>query len=265
MEHISTLSLCIEPQNQLENAKWQAFSLGPMLQSILMEHAEGDYAACLHASAFNPYSQYCSLEDSGKLIWRVNALTDEAAERLVSPISKIESFTLRNINETFFVKRKRYDVFGVDRLLDILREESGSTFRLRFLTPTAFKSKGRYVIMPDVRLIFQNLLMHYNQAYAGDNDIDSDTLEYLAEHTSITSYNLRSKYFPRTMEKSDKIPAFSGSLTLRVRGPQSLRGLVAMLLAFGEAAGVGVKTSMGMGGMQVLKEASTRNGGTVGQ
>lgn len=150
-------------------------------------------------------------------------------------------------------------------MLGILKGEAGPSFRVRFATPTAFKSKGRYTIMPDVRLIFQNLLMHYNQAYAGDSEIDSETLEYLTERVSITSYNLRSRYFPRTMDRSDKIPAFAGTVTLRAHGPQSLQGLVAMLLTFGEAAGVGVKTSMGMGGMQLLKEASTRKGGNVGR
>ena len=123
--------------------------------------------------------------------------------------------------------------------------------------------------MPDVRLIFQNLLMHYNQAYAGDNEIDEDTVSYIAEHTRITSYNLRSRYFPRTMGGSDKIPAFAGSLTLHVSGPQSLRGLVSMLLTFGEASGVGIKTSMGMGGMQRIRSTgnskSMEQGGSIGR
>lgn len=265
MEHITTLSLHIESQSSGEHLAWQPFSLGPMLQSVLMEHVDDDYAAQLHASTFNPYSQYCCVGDDGELVWRVSALTDEAAERLIGPASKIDSFTLRNVNETFAVKRRQVDSFGTDHLLGILKGEAGPSFRVRFATPTAFKSKGRYTIMPDVRLIFQNLLMHYNQAYAGDSEIDSEMLEYLTERVSITSYNLRSRYFPRTMDRSDKIPAFAGTVTLRAHGPQSLQGLVAMLLTFGEAAGVGVKTSMGMGGMQLLKEALTRKGGNVGR
>lgn len=265
MESITTLSLHIKSRGSGEDGKWQPFSLGPMLQSVLMEHVDDDYAAQLHASTFNPYSQYCFAGDSGEIIWRISALTNEAAERLIGPASKIETFTLRNLNETFDVVRKTTESFGVNQLLETLKGEAPPSFRVRFATPAAFKSKGRYVIMPDVRLIFQNLLMHYNQAYAGDAEIDADTLEYVVEHVSITSYNLRSRYFPRTMDKSDKIPAFMGTLTLRVAGPQSLRGLVAMLLAFGEAAGVGMKTSMGMGGMQLMRDQQSRKGGTVGR
>lgn len=96
--------------------------------------------------------------------------------------------------------------------------------------------------------------MHYNQIYAGSNEIDNETINYIAAHTKVTSYNLRSRYFSRTANSSDKIPGFYGSLKIYVSGPQSLRGLVSLLLNFGEASGIGIKTSMGMGGMQLLHE-----------
>lgn len=138
--------------------------------------------------------------------------------------------------------------------MDCLGSDSRQTFRIRFLTPTAFKSKRQFVIVPDVRLLFQNLLMRYNHCYSGEKEVDQETLDYITEHVRITSYNLKSCYFPRTMSKSDKIPAFVGGLTLYVSGPQSIRGLVAMLLTFGEASGVGIKTSMGMGGICLLPD-----------
>ena len=135
MEHITTLSLHIEPQSSGEHPSWQPSFLGPMLQSVLMEHLDDDYAAQLHASTFNPYSQYCFVGENGEIIWRVSALTDEAAERLVGPASRIDSFTLRNLNETFTVRRRQFDSFGVDHLLGILKSEAGPTFRVRFATP----------------------------------------------------------------------------------------------------------------------------------
>ena len=265
MEHITTLSLHLESRNLSEGGLSQPFSLGPMLQSVLLEQVDGFYAQQLHASIQNPYSQYCYVSDDGDLVWLISVLTDEAAKYLIEPASKIETFTLKNIDGTFSVARRKIDSFGIDHLLSKLQGDSDSSFRLRFVTPTSFKSKGHYVIMPDVHLIFQNLLMRYNQVYAGDNEIDSETLEYITEHVRITSYNLRSKYYPRTMAKADKIPDFTGSLTIHVTGPQSLRGLVSMLLTFGEASGVGIKTSMGMGGMQLVKNMPVRKGGVSGR
>lgn len=252
MEHITTLSLEIEPRESLGVSHANICSLGPMLQSVLMECADDSYVEQLHASTLNPYSQYCCILDDGGIVWRMSALTDEAASRLLEPAGKIESFTLRNINASFSVVRKTCEMVGVDRLLDILKNCEESSFRVSFVAPASFRSKGQYVIVPDVRLMFQNLLMRYNQVYAGDSEIDAATVDYIAEHTRISSYALRSRYFSRTMDKADKIPAFVGNITLHVSGPQSLKGLVAMLLHFGEASGIGVKTSMGMGGIRLI-------------
>ena len=76
MEHITTLSLHIEPQSSGEHPSWQPSFLGPMLQSVLMEHLDDDYAAQLHASTFNPYSQYCFVGENGE-----NHLARERADR----------------------------------------------------------------------------------------------------------------------------------------------------------------------------------------
>lgn len=265
MEKIATLSLSISPQDSNEERGRWAFSLGPMLQSVLMERLDDSYAAQLHASTFNPYSQYCFMDDNGEVVWCISSLTGEATDRIVGPVSGIESFVLRNLNKEFVVSGKRIETFEIDRLLEVLKGDAPSTFRVRLVSPTAFRSGGRYAFFPDVRLIFQNLLMRYNQVYGGDAEVDTDTLKYITEHVFVTSYNLRSHYFSRTMSSESKIPAFLGEFTLRVRGPQSLRGLVAMLLAFGELSGLGVKTSMGMGGLKLIGEKPMQKGGRIGR
>lgn len=254
MEHITRISLYLNPVSNCELSQAQVNSFGPMLQSVLMENVYEPYVDKLHLPFFNPFSQYCFIDYDGSIVWQVNALNNEAAKFLIDPVSKIESFKLKNLNESFFVIKKTIETLEVDRLFDSLRNETKSAYCIRFVTPTAFKSKGEYVIIPDVRLIFQNLLMHYNQIYAGSNEIDNETINYIAAHTKVTSYNLRSRYFSRTANSSDKIPGFYGSLKIYVSGPQSLRGLVSLLLNFGEASGIGIKTSMGMGGMQLLHE-----------
>lgn len=269
MDHITTLSLRLEPSGDFDTGKLDACSLGPMLQSVLLDNADPAYAEKVHAAGFNPYSQCCIKDAEGNIVWRISALNDEAAARLIEPARKIEGFRLRNLDASFSVAKQTYESESISVLLEKLKADCDPAFRVRFDTPTAFKSKNRYAIMPDVRLVFQNLLMRYNQVYAGDAEVDAETVSYIAEHTSITSYNLRSHYFPRTMGRQDKIPAFMGTVTLHVSGPQSLRGLVAMLLSFGEAAGLGIKTAMGMGGMRMLpagkKQKTTNQGGAIGR
>lgn len=234
-----------------ESLKSSAFgsmaNLGPFLQGALMEEIDPAYAERLHGCAFNPYSQYCVLDkDTGKLLWRINALNDEAADCILAPLSKKDSVSLRAKNLDFEVVKRSTESVSMKSLTDLI-SGGGSRLSVRFITPTAFKSGGAYVIIPSPRLIAQNLLMHYGQVFSGSNDVDAETLEYLEKHLMVSSYRLRSSNFGNVAKGGRGVPGFEGSLTLAAAGPDMVGGLMAMLLKFGEYAGVGIKTAMGMG------------------
>lgn len=252
MEHLHTLSLVLNPSEPLELTRSRASSLGPFLQGALMEHVDTDYATVLHGRSFNPYATRCTLDDSQRITWQISTLTNVAYEQLIVPMMSVGSITLRALGKTFEVSERRLVSADTKALTDLIGSEGPTKLKVRFTTPTAFKSGGAYVFMPDVRLIFQNLLMHYFYVYEGSQEVDTETLDYLVQHTRIISYNLHSQYFDHAMGKGRKVPAFVGTLGLSVKGPQQLEGLCRMLLKFGEYAGVGIKTSMGMGGMQCL-------------
>lgn len=247
LQHISTLEFALAPRSktfQLRNADF----LGPFFQGALMEHVDGAYGEYLHQLPFNPYSQFVvGDESSGRLVWRVCALNDEAARQLLHPISGIDAVVIRALNEVFDVVEMKIGQVRMKELTDVIYSSDGSRISIRFITPSSFKSRGEYVIVPSARLIFQNLLMRYEQVYSGNKEVDPETIDFLAEHSRISSYRLRSRYFANIGGKSGKIPAFTGELTLSFTGPQTVAGMAKMLLKFGEYSGLGIKTSMGMG------------------
>lgn len=248
MEQISTLSMVLEPPPSFGATVSKVNSLGPYLQGALLERADSEFVGILHRLPFNPYSQCCTLDGEGRVVWRISALTQEVADELIDPVLDMGRVELRAVGATFDVTERSLETVDLKTLLDSIYEEGPSRVRLQFPTPAAFKSQGSYVFMPSVRLIFQNLLMHYSQVYEGSKEIDFDTVDYIDQNVRITSYNLQSRYYAHAAAQDKKIPAFVGSLTLSIGGPASMAGLVRMLLRFGEFAGVGIKTSMGMGG-----------------
>lgn len=253
-ESLSRISLVIEPTSKKVYSNAQLNAFGPMLQGALMEQIDSSYASYLHSLSFNPYSQTCTLSDNKEIVWTVAALNSDAESYLLRPAYEMQQVELRAINEAFIIKKKCLESSSLQEILDQIKTCDAMRHQIRFTTPTAFKSGGEYVFMPTPRLIFQNLFMHYNQVYAGNHEIDEETIEYIASHVRISSYNLMSHYFAHTTAVSkNKIPAFVGRTTLYVDKNQSLQGLVGMLLSFGEYAGVGIKTSMGMGGMCCIK------------
>lgn len=246
MQQLTSLSLTLKPVVPLDRSK-QSKNLGPYLQGALMEQVDTVYAAYLHQLPFNPYSQFCYW-NAENLIWKVNALTNEAATQIVEPIRRLNSVFLKGIGTQFEVLKSSQETMGLKMLTDIVNEPSPTKVHIRFVTPTAFKSRGAYVMMPSVRLIAQNLLMHYGQVYDDNKEGYEETVDFIDRNVRILSYNLRSHYFDQAANGNNRIPAFIGSATLGLRGPDLSVGLVRMLLKFGEYAGVGIKTSMGMGG-----------------
>ena len=251
MEHITTMTLKLAIPESTQISPVQASAAGPYLQGVLMEKVNATYADSLHHLAFNPYSQYCVKDsDANALVWRVSALTDEASEQMISPLMKLDSVEVKGLSSTFEISKKSTETVSIKALTDLIHDDAPKRASVSFVTPASFKSKGEYVFMPSSKLVLQNLLMHYCQVYEGDKEIDGETLAYLEQKTRITSYNLRSRYFEHVAGKGSAIPSFVGSIVLNVDGPPTMVGLVRMLLKFGEFAGVGIKTSMGMGGLR---------------
>lgn len=253
MEHLSKLDFVMTLPSDLELTSACAASLGPYLQGFLMEHISEAYAEYLHSKPFNPYSLYCQIDkERNSLVWHLMAFTNEAIEQMIFPLQRVDAVEIRALDKRFEIVEKSTTMCSIKELTDLIYEGVDTKPKVFFVTPVAFKRRGGYVFMPEVGLLFQNLLMHYGQIYDNNKEIDQKTIEYISQNVRITSYRLHSQYFEHAVGNGKKIPAFVGQIALLVKGPQPLIGLVNMLLKFGEYAGVGIKTSMGMGGMQCL-------------
>lgn len=246
-EQVTSISLILKSNNAQAYSASRINSFGPLLQGALMEMCDVSYARYLHALPFNPYSQSCVFDDQKNIVWTLSTLNKEAEKHLIAPLLHIGKVELRAINETFSITRRTLNSIPLQSVLGEIKTSEKQRHRIGFISPTAFKSQGEYVFMPTSRLIFQNLFMHYNQVYANGCEVDEETVSYLAQNVRISAYNVRSRYFSCSAGGRTKIPAFVGTVTIDVNGKQPLRGLVSMLLRFGEFSGVGIKTSMGMG------------------
>ncbi len=239
--------LDISPTEVEKKCNIKCWSLAPMLQGVIMETVQPEVAEQLHALPFNPYSQYCIAEDD-KLVWVINALSNSVQTAVVDPVLNATDLHIKRFDlplswhEVSQTKLPREDLSG------LIYGDDTRRFTLRFLIPTSFKSSGNYQVIPNLHFIYQNLLMHYSQVFESSHEADSETVAYLVDHTRIVNYNLCSRYF---LLGGTKIPAFMGSMAIETNGPQSLVGFVHMLLRFGAFSGLGIKTSMGMGGLQV--------------
>lgn len=226
------------------------------LQGVLMEQIDSSYAQKLHEQGLKPYSQYITGGDQKE--WHVKTLTTEAYQQIIFPLldSRFEEFDIAKKQIHVKIRKKEVRVKSHQELLDeFYFEPCGRYLNLEFLTPASFKSGGRYVIMPDMHYIYQSLMNKYSAASHELDMYDDETLRQLTSSSSIVQYRLRSTSFPL---EGVKIPSFKGTMRVKLNGTDTMAKYVRLLAKFGEYAGVGIKTAMGMGALKIHEEDGSK-------
>ena len=222
-------------------------------QGVLFNHIDYEYGEYLHRQQLHPYSQYIYFEDDVPF-WRINVTDTEAYENIIVPFLRddVLSFVIKNGNINVNILDKELEKHNYSELLDgFYNNKADRRISLEFRTVTSFKQRGRYNITPDLRLIYQSLMMKYSAVGGNANMMDEDALDDLVMNSGITSYRLFSARFPM---EGQNVPGFLGKLTVGFYGPDTMARYARMLFQFGEYSGIGIKCGMGMGAFRILRE-----------
>ena len=218
------------------------------LYAALLEGAPAEFGAASHRDGATSVSQYLSREGE-RLVWRVTLLGGESEAALAPVLEAREEYRLSKDGVTLRVVRRNWD--RIADVEELFSRSSGYSelHRLTVRTPAAFKSRGLYQILPTPRLILQSLIKQWNGCFSNCpiEDEDGEGMEAMAAGLVCRGYQLRDQSY---FLKGNHIPGFVGSLTLdstRLIGFH--RTLADALLYFSGYAGVGIKTTLGMGGV----------------
>ena len=246
---LTQLKITVDPPPELNLGSY----LAPMLQGVIMERIDPEYAEALHISALHPYSQYTEGKN-GKLIWTVNTLNKESRSELINILNdrEFDSIYLKNKDMTLNITDKIIKEISYDELLRTGYFDGGGEkyAQIEFVTPTSFKKDRQYIIFPTSSFIMNSLAKKYDSCCSASTVADELLYEYIKENTAVVEYYLRSVKF--SME-GISIPSFLGTVKLKFGGNREFRCLMNMLLKFGEFSGVGIKSAMGMGAMRIKK------------
>jgi CRISPR-associated endoribonuclease Cas6 len=241
------LTMRVEGESQVRQ-EW-----GYYLYAALLESAPHEFGELLHGDSVTPVSQFVQTgpdaDRGGTVRWTVNLLGSRIEQVLVPVLMEKNSFMLKSSASRLTVVRRESE--SIPEPDDLLRMAEGASgmHRLRFITSTAFKSQGKYLSLPTCRLIVRNLVKKWNGCFdeCTIEDDDGCGLDALAAGLNITGLKLSDKSYNF---KGREIPGFVGELTLENNLGGFRRQLLNALLIFSGYAGVGIKTALGMGGVE---------------
>ena len=261
MFHYGGENLLYKLNIELEKEKNTNFTiqLSSLFHGILMEKVPFEYGEKMHVSNIRPYSQFIQVGEE-KILWSVAAVNDEAYEQLIKPL-------LQDDFDYIYIKYKNVKLKIVSKQLESksMEEFLSETFfgncsrfvKIKFITPCAFKSQGRYIFYPTVRYIMQSLVSKFDSGGHDFSVYTDELISDLEKYIYIIKYNLRSRIFSL---EGVKIPSFSGEITVKIDGPAQMVNLANMLLKYGWYSGVGIKCAIGMGAVLVESGEVKRHG-----
>ena len=211
-----------------------------------MRLLEPDQADKLHEQRL--LNQYLNLTGRNSAQLTVNLLTDEVAEWMIPVFQKKHDYFLTKFGCELTAGEPQIHAFGEDTIVKpfLTTQKVQNHIILHFLTPTTFKSGGRYAVFPTPELILHSAATKWNTLNFSVSAEDQEAINLMEKSTVITSYRLSSAYYGI---KETRIQSFTGNLTLSIRAPEPVIRLFDMLLNGLKFTGLGIKTSLGMGGI----------------
>lgn len=223
-----------------------------LLQGVLLERLDSKYVDFLHHQQMHPYSQYVQRTENG-MVWHIQTLNKEAYEQIIVPFAEGDDFfEIKHTGKLVSMVRKEIEMVKKEQLMaDFYNEAAVHNLTFEAVTPMAFKQGGHYAILPDVRLICQNLMQRYSAVSGNIDMMDREALEQITDNVFVARHRICSRLFPL---EGHNLPGFCGSVTLRCQGTETMARYLRMLFSFGEFSGVGIKTAMGMGAMRIRRD-----------
>jgi CRISPR-associated endoribonuclease Cas6 len=223
-------------------------NMGSIFAGYLTSIIDRDYVEYLHHLQLNPYTSYVYFDKKeNRYVWRINTLDKLSKEMIIDKVSVLNEreFLLENQNINIEVEKfVRYP--EVDYSTLYLNEEKKN--KIIFNTPTSFKSQGSYQIFPQVDLILNSVVRKINEFSEEIKIEEQSVLDSIINKTSITSYTLRSTKYH--LEKV-RISSFIGDLYMKNFSTEEYEKIFYFIMKAMDYTGVGIKTSLGMGGVKV--------------
>ena len=215
------------------------YQLAYRLYSYLLSRIDRQYGDYLHRQEILAVSQYLDIKNS---IWNISFFDDEAYERFIPIINECR-YDLENCGTAAAesIETQLFEpIVGMGT--------ANNTIRIKFNSPTAFKSSGQYMNYPTAEHIIKSSVRKWRMC--GDALMHDETLSYIADNIQITDYKLRSTLFRL---KKAVIPAFMGEVTLNSQLDSTYNRVFNSIMNFAQYSGIGIKTTLGMGGMTIIE------------
>lgn len=217
--------------------------LSVKLHGYLMNRIPQELAAAYHSNALRPYALYlCPAASDGTQIGLLSILREDAAviaEELTAakhiPIGGMKTPLRCTVQES-----EQY------YLRDVVQVLTGNRLRLRFLSPAVYKLNSQPCCFPDLPRLFHSVLE--KMALFEGVVVSEEAFRQALAALRITDWQLSHSPFLITGRSQQ---GMHGMIECILPQDEALSRLIKTVFVYAQFCGVGARTAMGMGGVQI--------------
>lgn len=223
------------------------FNSGYALYGALFKDINREQGDFFHHDKITHIAHHVEIENNNCALWKIALFGYESISIIAPVLENLSQMSLYGNRVTLKINNIQFTEYDTPQIYfeKNLPQEKSNMWKMKFVTPTTFKSSGEYVLYPTVDLILKNLMKRYCAFFDNIQTDENMLIEKIIPYTKIVTYSLKSIDYPM---KNTKIPSFIGELEISTSVKDSNLKFLTELICFANIAGVGIKTALGMGG-----------------
>ncbi len=223
-------------------------NMGSLFHGYMMRKIDSAFAEYFHHNSTNPFTSCVYKEkDSKKFFWKITTYNKKAYDMIVPYFLEDKVINIYLENKNLEVTVKSFSLVKTSFEDLYLNEERKN--KLNLITPTSFKSDGYTRIFPNISTLMMGVINKINHHSDTVKLEDEKIISEFLEKVYIHDYNLRTQVFH--LEKV-KVKGFIGSMNLGItENNPVLINMLNFLIHASEYTGLGIKTALGMGGIEI--------------
>lgn len=230
--------------------------MGYHIYSLLLNRMkDAAYTGRLHSGREKTPVSVTVLPDAGKTqegTVRI-CLFHEEAVRHFYPVIPDDCYRLRRTRCTLTVLQRQERTLGEEELLTqwfLPETRIPAYLDLCFLTPTAFHKHRRLLPVPEVHALLRAAASQFNLLDLSSAVEELYLLQKMEQAIVVHSCDIRTRPFPFKPDLS--CCGFTGRMRIQLRGADAVNRLLYMLLYAAQYTGIGARTALGMGRIQLV-------------
>ncbi len=211
------------------------------IHGAIMKLIPTEYADELHRNSLQPFSMYClQNHNEDSITLHISAFSHKA--RIISDAlldcDKLNIYGLREPIKKTNCSSKEADIQKE-------ADEIGNNVRLSILTPAIYRSSGRSFCTPDLSRYFRSTAEKFVE-FTGEGN--AEHLCGIISGIHLTNYSLSGKSYNISGNIYNGMTGFADIPIAKKTGDADM---MKKLLVFSRYSGIGAKTAMGMGGVEI--------------